>query len=208
MDTVLQNKVNELETIVNKFRHYVEKPKLTYVKAKAPYYRQNHAEQLKLVLDQMAVDRQSRLIPFKSYPDLSKHSLYNKVNQSFQFLVNEMDTAEHLYANLRADIKIKPETVGIRLLFKIAPEALVALTNVPEERKVDPIVDRIQTLIAEFIADNNQNFFLCKDINLSHKQFVEVTEFLNSYKLDKLLYNVARKSVRIVKIGKESNGCS
>jgi len=197
MDNVLQKRVDELEAKVNKLS---SKPKSSY-KAKAPYYKQFFALELKPVVDQMAVDKQPRLILFEDNQDLTKHSLYNKINQSFQYLVNHLDPSG-IYATLRDEIKIKPETSGIRLKFKDVPKALIARVGVPEEekpKKVDPIVDKIKVSIAEFFTDEKQNYFLCKNINLTHKQVMDIIEFLNSYKTDKFFYNAVRKSIRIVK---------
>jgi len=206
MEAVCKNKIPDVRS---KTASLVTKP-LTYEKLKAPYYREQYALQLQVILDMMIVDREDRLVLYKDYPELSKHSLYNRINQSLQYLIHELDTPDSKYATLRFEIKLKPETKGVRLKFNKPLEPLIAHKAEPvvEEKKPDAVVSKIQTLIAEFIADSEQNFFLCKDIALTHKQVFEIIEFLDSYKVDKLLYHVYRKSIRIVKIGKECSGQS
>lgn len=203
MDVVLQKKIDDLENIVNRFRHLVEKPKANYVKTRAPYYKHKYALQLKTLLDQMIVDGQDRVLLYKDYPNLTKTSLYNRINQSFQYVVNEMDAPDKTYSILKMTLIIKGERSGIRLAINLPQEeSLIAHTNIPTEKKIDAVVAKIQSLITNFLEDINQNFFLCKDIALSHRQLKELEDFLNkrdSY-TSKLLINAARKSIRIVKL--------
>lgn len=90
------------------------KPRSWNKKTNAPYYREKYGLELKAMLDKMMIDGQHRIFRFDEFPELSKNSLYLKVNQSKLYLLENLDP-DGRYAHYLNHVRIRRTRVGVRL---------------------------------------------------------------------------------------------
>lgn len=100
-----------------------ERPKTWSRRANAPYYRERYALEVRHVLDDMMLsaslgDRESRVVKYADYPEISHVTLYLKINQAMLYLIDKLDTPDKTYANFREMISIsRIRSVGIKFTF-------------------------------------------------------------------------------------------
>lgn len=94
-----------------------KKPNTWSRNSNPPYYRKTFAENLKRDIDRMMLAKEIPIKYLYANEKISKKSLQLRVNQSFMFLVEEMDTENHYYRNLRDHIVITNEENGIQLAY-------------------------------------------------------------------------------------------
>lgn len=102
---------------------YTIKPDKWSKKSNAPYYRERYALQIKQVFDTMIKDFENgiyeeRVFYYKDTPELSKNTLYLKINQAKLYLLDKLD-ADGRYRHFDSLIKIKKEAnLGVKITYK------------------------------------------------------------------------------------------
>jgi len=88
----------------------VDRPSTWSRRANAPYYRQRHALEVKHILDEMILaresgDRKPRLIKYADYQEIAPVTLYLKINQAMLYLLDKLDP-DGVYKEFREIIHI------------------------------------------------------------------------------------------------------
>ena len=87
-------------------------------KSYATYYREEYAEQLKKELDNMIDTKRSKVFRYDIMPNLSPTSIYLWINQSFRYILDNLDP-DKKYAKLYHSIKIERiKSVGVTISYR------------------------------------------------------------------------------------------
>lgn len=161
----------------------------------ATYYRKRYAEELKEVIDAMILDSEDRLLRFTSFPQLSKKSLYIKVNQSFLYLVNEMDTEDSRYRTAKENICITRESEGVRLSWAKSTDSIsnAEIVKPKQEEKTWKIQ------LDKFLEDGKPNTKLhISGLMLTDEEVTDVVTSLNQLK--NVVHIITRAEIKVVKL--------
>ena len=108
-------------------------------RSQATYYKERNAKWLQHDIDLMMVDRKARLYRYSTFSGMSRNSLYLKINQSFRFLLDNLDP-DGIYKDFADSIRItRQPNVGVLIKFEehsdcesIEGEALESITQRPK----------------------------------------------------------------------------
>ena len=172
------------------------KPKHWKKITNAPYYKEKCAIELKAVIDLMMTDGEDRIYRYEEFPNLSKNSLYLRVNQSKLYLLAEMDP-DGRYKSFFDNLSITRESAGVRISFvkdarngsDFMPSKVITLSSHDEIRQ------QIDTFLEH--GKSGEEFFLQK-LQLSPEEIETLDASLVS--LEGIVYNITSGTIKIVKI--------
>jgi hypothetical protein len=107
----------------------------------APYFKEIYANEVKELIDKMIETGNAIVYRYSVWctdeTQISKNTLYHRVNQSIRYLIECLDTPEHHYARWYETVKIeRTHGVGVRIFFIThrpdSPGALKAELVVPQ----------------------------------------------------------------------------
>lgn len=86
----------------------------------SPYYKEEHAIDVKVVLDEMIKTGEDYIFYYRDFPTMSPRTVYSKINQGLKYLLNCLDTPDHKYANFCRQVSVTrpPPYNGIRFSFR------------------------------------------------------------------------------------------
>jgi len=117
------------------------------------YFKEPYALALKEVIDEMLRTREDQIYFYKDFPNVSRTTLYQKINMSLRYLLEFLDTPDRLYARWNEMVVIKQEAgVGVAIRFIPAlkdgivadfkPKAVLPKAEVPSwKQKIDDYLE-------------------------------------------------------------------
>lgn len=85
----------------------------------APYYNEFHGRKMKEAIDLMIETQQDILYRYDSFPDMKPLTIYNRVNQSIRYVLDNMDDGEKTYFMWdRATNKKQIKDLGFKISYK------------------------------------------------------------------------------------------
>jgi len=118
-------------------------------RSRAPYYNEGNAKGLKPLIDGMIEKGANALVRYSDYPSLRKTTLYARISQGIQFLVENMDGPEENYRKFREVLVVRRAQVGILLEITRQPESIVGEFLNPEE----DVKANLRSKIADFLEN-------------------------------------------------------
>ena len=92
-------------------------------RSRASYYNEKNGKWLLRDIDAMIKDRKARIYRYSNFPGLSQISLYLKLNQSFRYILDNLDP-DGLYKQFEESIRItRQANTGVIIRFESAGEA-------------------------------------------------------------------------------------
>jgi len=117
------------------------------------YYKEPYALALKETIDEMLRTREDQIYFYKDFPNVSKTTLYLKVNMSLRYLLDFLDTPEKLYARWNEMVVIRQERgIGVAIRFipslkdgivaDFKPKAVLPKVEVPKwKQRIDEYLE-------------------------------------------------------------------
>src|ERR1017187_2048547 len=92
-------------------------------KSNAPYYRELYAKQIKAEADDMIKTGSPKCYRYTMWCNdntgMSRQTLYNRINQSIRYLIEQMDTNDHIYAKWYDSVNVcRDRDIGVVIKFK------------------------------------------------------------------------------------------
>lgn len=123
----------------------------------APYYKLEYGLQMKSVIDAMMIDKQDVLYSYSEFEEkygINKDTLYQRINQSIRYLVEQLDDINHIYRSFLETVKIGRERgigVSIRIVGRDNTD-----NGFTSPRKIVPVeeVPKWRTQLEEFLNSN------------------------------------------------------
>jgi len=178
------------------------RPKGWSRRSNAPYYKEKYALEAKEVIDGMIKDRMDRVYDyaeFESKLNMSRNTVYLRVNQSFAYLVDKMDDIDHTYARFMEMIHIE-RVRGVGVMIKMIPEfrnsnvsSFVPTQVIPHEQIPQWKEDMLEYLEK---GEAGKPFFRDK-LALSTEEIEDIKASL--YGLKGVIHNITAHSIKIVK---------
>jgi hypothetical protein len=167
-------------------------------KSIAPYYKRIFAEQIKKEIDLMIENGAPRVYRYSTWCNengMSPQTLYNRVNQSIRYLIEQMDTPELKYAKWYESVNItRRSEVGVVIEFIPGMrEGFSAEEVQPEEHR--PMWRR---RLDDWLESDNTKPFIEDRLALSPEQIVQIKIELEG--LSNLQYSVTSDAVKIIKL--------
>lgn len=168
----------------------------------APYYKERFALEMKECLDGMMVDRKDRVFMYDDFlkkHNISKESLYLRVNQSLRYLLENMDDDDHTYGRFTEMISITRErNVGVCIRFipefrdgnvsDFKPSAVIPKDEAPKwKQRIDDFLEDGE-IGKPLLIDN-----LC----LTPEEIATMKASFGGVR--GLIYNVTSKSIKVIK---------
>lgn len=164
-----------------------------------PYYKEHFALELLPILDAMIEDRKDREYRFCDYSGMKPYSLYLKIYQSFQWIIDNADTEEAKYLRLYNDIEIRAKSnsnrTGIKLIFKTTSKAKLDKAHIIDG-SITP--KKWKEEVYKFLADGVEGTQLLIDkLSLTDEEVNELQVTLSQ--LTNILARVNGTSIKIIK---------
>lgn len=175
---------------------------------KGPYYNKENALQLKPILDRMMENKLPKSFSTKKF-GVSIGTLYNRIAQSFQFLIENkelMDTYGLTYRNFKELISIHREDQGtdepkVVLRFKGDKNAENALQNLEADDITDSPAESLsgkwKQEMDQWLESEDTTPFERKDLKLTDDQANELDYNLSL--LEGIMATVSKDRIKIVK---------
>jgi hypothetical protein len=178
-----------------------KKPKSFAPRSVAPYYKERFAKQIRDVLDAMVLDREPRMFHYESFPSHSPDSLYLRINQSFRYLYEHMDTEDKKYFKLKEEINVsRVRGKGVLLAFDDSwnGDTFTPVKVLPPDKSIlwkDKMEKWIET------SEVGENF-VQEGLTLSPE---EVLDYKRSFAgIDNIWASISSKAIKLVKVNPES----
>ena len=164
-------------------------------RSNAPYYNKQYGEHMKSIADLMLTTGEPQIFLYKDFPNISKGTLYNRINQAIRFLIDKLDTPQRTYRDWNDNLAVRRERgLGIRFDFK--------------DREVDaPFVPRVaekivqmtywQQQITRFLENSSATKLHLDKLALTPEQVEEVRQSLAGLK--NIQYVIRAYEIKIVK---------
>ena len=92
-------------------------------RSRAAYYNEKNGKWLLRDIDAMIKDRKARIYRYSNFPGLSQTSLYLKINQSFRYILDNLDP-DGLYKQFEESIRItRQANTGVIIRFESTGDA-------------------------------------------------------------------------------------
>jgi hypothetical protein len=170
------------------------RPKSWKRTSNATYYKEPYGLWMKMIADEMIKDHLSREIMYHDFPDLSRTSLYLRVNQSKMYLLQELDY-DGAYKRFFEFVHISKSPTGIRLKYC---EGGADITPMPARVISFNTVTSVMDSIDRFLNDHKENQTEFKNITFSEEDMTAIHNSLAN--LDHIAYNLTPTSLKIVKL--------
>lgn len=165
-----------------------------------PYYKEKYALELLPALEEIDKTKKDVVFLYKNSPDLSKHSLYLKLNQAFRYVEDNLDfNPPNKFRNLRAMIHITREKDGIRFSFiRGKPAGSLIATQIISKDENIIWKDRME----DFFANSKpKDVFIQENLLLSAD---EIEELKNStMELPDFICDIQTTYVKIIHLSTE-----
>lgn len=169
-------------------------------KSNAPYYKEIYAKQLKTEIDKMIANNKPLCFRYATWCNtntgMSRQTLYNRVNQSIRYLVEQMD-ADRTYYNWLQSVRIERlHGVGIVISY-------IAGLSASEQFKADEIEPRENMPpwkrdMEDWLESDNITPFCKEGLALSPEEVFNLTKTLGA--LSNIQAFVDSASVKIIKV--------
>lgn len=164
------------------------------------YYRQMFGLEARTIMDGMISDKHDREWKFSDYANLKASSLYQRVYQSFNFLVREMDYTtpeypEGYYSHFKSMMVMTKEKTGIRLSWiRDRLEGRAFSPSVVEDYdKISEWKEKIEA----FLVDPTKEILHLKQLSLTIEQIKELQATFSS--IESVMAVVTEREIKIVK---------
>jgi hypothetical protein len=166
--------------------------------ANAPYYKHRFALDMKVIYDQMMADMTDREFKFKEFPDISRQTLYLRVNQSRRYLVDKLDPTG-IYTAFNECVTVTREETGIRI-------NIHRDVQLGAEKKVGFMPDKVVARELQWRGKMDEwmegsqpdDRFEQKELSLSDEQVQELRLELDQ--LEGIAASVTNSSVKILRL--------
>lgn len=163
----------------------------------APYYKERFALELKVNVDDMIADGENRMYRYSEFRDYTPTSLYLKINQSFRYLIDYLDTPDHKYRIFRECVSItKHKGQGILISFN------KDIRKGGDDKFIPTKVDRNGSAwraeMDDFLENASEGHCFYRDkLMLTSDEVEELRMSLDA--LEGIVANVKTTSIKIVK---------
>ena len=160
----------------------------------ASYYTEDYALWLKRDLDQMLSRNVSRVFLYKDWPELSPNSLYLRIMQGWEYLINELDP-DGIYKKLWHRTKRnRVNQVGITLAFKGFEDGKSGQDYSPQED-----IPKWRKLLDEYLESDepNQKPFVRENLILMPDQVELLKQELSG--LSNVIFSVDSGTIKVIK---------
>lgn len=155
-----------------------KKPPGWGIHSSCPYYKKVFADQIKVYVDKMIQTKEPIIFRYATFSNMSAATVYNRVNQSLRFLVEQLDDKDFTYYHWRALVNIRRISgLGVRIEYPIEllnkdtfqPDTISAESDSPMwRRKMDEWLE----------SDNKKKPFSQENMALTPTQVAELREEL------------------------------
>lgn len=173
-----------------------ERPRQWKTSTNSPYYKARYALELKQILDAMIEKRDDMEYTYADFPNMSKTSLYLRVNQAKKFLIVELDPDKKYYDFLNI-VAITREKTGVRLSI---PDDLREPGSIYQGRVVSPKSENNvwkDELDAWLETSLPGQVFLKKKLSLSEDDIKTLEASLMPLK--DVIYSITYNTIKVVK---------
>jgi len=165
-----------------------------------PYYKERFALEMKSIIETVEQMGQDAIILYADYPDLSKLSVYLRVNQGFRFLVDNLDfDPPNRFRALKDKLKITREKAGIRISFTrlTTDKPLTAKKVIAKEDNL-----AWQDKLEEFLGNSKPgDTFEQNDLSLTQEQ-IDTLEISMS-QLENFLCKISPTNIKILHVSSD-----
>jgi len=173
-------------------------------KSNAPYFKRIYGAEIKEYIDKMMVDKQSIVYRYFVWctdeTGIAPTTLYNRINQSIRYLIENMDTPDHKYGQWYETVNIsRQHDVGVIIAYipgfgnagevQLKAESIAPKSSAPVwMRKMD-----------EWIEDNdNLEPFVKEGLGLSQQEIVNIKVKLAPLK--NIQHSITESYVRLIRL--------
>ena len=175
-----------------------QKPDRWGGRSNAPYYREQYARVMQAVLDKMMHNRHDQMYYYKNH-SLAPNSLYQKIQQSVRFLLDNLDPDGKYAAFWNCIYCHKVKGVGVRVCIRtdLLDEAAVHHNFMPTELITD--LQDWRDKMAKYIEDGEPGIpFEATGLGLTEEQVADLEIQLSA--IPDLNYSVTPRHVKLVKL--------
>lgn len=174
----------------------VKRPRTSSKMSNFSYYREPFGLQMKVALDTMMETRRDCIWRYSNYPELSPSSLYQRINQSLNFLLREMDH-EGKYAAIRDMIVISRKDNKSGIVMAFIRDKLEGREFKPDFIGEEEKVLQWREEIDKFLDDPDKTVLHLKNLALTYG---EIQTIQNSFLgVEGIICVVTEREIKVVK---------
>lgn len=166
-----------------------------------PYYTEVCGQELIPVLNLLISSQKTKRLMYKDFPGWKPGTIYNRIQQSFSYVIDRLDTPDKKYKLLFDLIEIRRKDSFIEFIFKRDEKISYTLIDVKEESTFEDV----KSAIINFIDNGTGGTKMIipdKDFlpfNLSAEEIQELEEDCIKFESRGILANIQTEKVTVIK---------
>lgn len=161
----------------------------------APYFKAEYADQLKKWVDKQIETGGKIIYRWDRFPDISKNTLYHKVNQSIRFLIEQMDTADRKYFHWYVRVKVSRTEMGIEIQYRTDVNGVPDFNPELSEPDINKPVWKQQLDI--WLESDNKQPFIRENLTLNPDEIKQLKTELSG--LIGIMSSITSYSIKVIK---------
>lgn len=164
-------------------------------RSRAAYYNEKNGKWLLRDIDAMIKDRKARIYRYSNFPGLSQTSLYLKINQSFRYILDNLDP-DGLYKQFEESIRItRQANTGVIIRFESTGDADSLEAEVMDSIKSRP---KWMDKMDEWLEGEDTKPFIKEGLRLTDEEVAQIKLELSG--ITSVMAAVDNASVKIMRV--------
>lgn len=165
------------------------------------YYKEQFGLEMKIVLDNMIETEQNQIYMYSDFPELLRSTLYARINQSLNYVLNELDI-DGKYRRIKDKIIIDRKSNPAGIMILLVKDKLLGKAFQPRPITDSEFTDQYKDQINTFLNDETTKVLHLKNLALTTGQMEDVNSAYSN--LPHLFTLVTEREIKIVKTENEN----